>query len=92
MRKIILLILILPIQAFASDILVGIEIEAAKLSSCSAKQPCEITIEKKQSLYVVKVKQSAVITEYGVLKYKTGSTTYHEFDLNGKHLGARHTT
>ena len=92
MRKILLLVLILPIQVYASDILEEIEKKAAKLSSCSAKQPCEITIEKRQSLYAVKVKQSAIITEYGVLKYKTGSTTYYEFNLKGKHLGARHTT
>jgi len=33
-----------------------------------------------------------MITEYGVLKYKTGSTTYYEFDAKGQYLGARHTT
>jgi hypothetical protein len=92
MKKILLLILILPIQVYASDILEDIEKKAAKLSSCSVKQPCEITIEKKELLFVVKVKKSAVITEYGVLKYKSGSTTYHEFDLKGNYLGARHTT
>jgi len=92
MRLIILLIALFPIQIYASDVLQDIEIRAAELGSCSVKQPCEITIEKKQSSYIAKVKKSAMTTEYGVLKYKTGSTTYYVFDADGRYLGVKHTT
>ena len=69
-----------------------IERKSAALSICTKELPCEITIEKNGVFYVAKVKRSAMITEYGVLKYKTGSTTYHTFDDKGVFIESKHTT
>jgi len=69
-----------------------IERKAAALSSCSRELPCEITIEKNGAFYVAKVKRSAMITEHGALKFKTGSVTYHIFDDKGAFIESKHTT
>ena len=84
--------LLFPYYLYAGNILEMIEIKAAELSSCSITQPCEITIDKKNSAYIVKVKQSALVTEYGVIKYKTGSTTYYKFDDQGQCYEVMRTT
>ena len=82
----------MPASIYASELMLEIEEKAAALSSCTKEQPCEITIEKKSVFYVAKVKRSAIITEYGVLKYTTGSTTYYTFDDEGVFIKSKHTT
>jgi len=92
MKKLITLLFILPFYVYAADLLMVIEKKAAKLNSCSKVQPCVITIDKKNNVYFVKVKQSALITEDGVMKYKTGSISYYKFNEKGEYLGVAHTT
>ena len=92
MKKLLALILMLPFYTYAADLLSVIENKAAELNSCSKVQPCIITINKKNKVYFVKVKQSVQVTKYGVLKYKTGSVSYYKFDEKGKYLGFSHTT
>lgn len=77
------MLLLLPISISASEFTIEIEKKAAALSGCTKKQPCKITLEKTGNTYTAKVSRSAIITEYGVLKYLTGSTTYYIFDANG---------
>jgi len=92
MKQILLILLLLPTSLNAAEFMLEIEKKAAELSSCSIEQPCEVTVVKEDGLYVVKVKRSAIITEHGVLKYKTGSITYHTFDNKGIYIKSKHTT
>ena len=92
MKHFLLILLFLPVSLNASERLLDIEKKAAELSSCSIKQPCVITVDNTKDFYIVKVKRSTTITEYGVLKYKSGSTTYHKFDKNGVYFESKHTT
>lgn len=54
--------------------------------------PCSITVEKTHEGYFVRVKASVLITMHGILKYKTGSTDYHQFNNDGIFIGTKHTT
>jgi len=92
MKRLLLLFLLSPISLSASELMLEIEKKAAALSSCTIEQPCTITIEINDGLYVAKVKRSTKITEYGVLKYRTGSTTYHIFNDKGAYIKSKHTT
>ena len=91
-KSYLLILLLLPTSINASELMSEIEKKSAALSSCTKEQPCEITIEKNGVFYVAKVKRSAIITEYGVLKYTTGSTTYYTFDDEGVFIKSKHTT
>jgi len=92
MKKIFTILLVLPLHVNASELLIEIERKSAELSSCTTEQPCEITVEKSNNKYIAKVKRSVKITKYGVLKYKTGSITYHVFDEKGAYIKTKHTT
>ena len=92
MKNILLIALLLSSSVNASELPLEIEKKAAALSSCTIKKPCEITIEKSSEQYVAKVKRSTIITDYGVLKYRTGSIDYHIFDNKGTHIESKATT
>lgn len=90
MNRLLLILFLLPATLNASELLVKIEKVSAVKSSCTVENPCEITIERSGNLYIAKVKRSVKITKYGVLKYTTGSISYHTFDANGAYIGTRH--
>ncbi len=76
----------------ASELSLEMEKQAAALSDCNKNIPCVISISNKKGGYIVKVKKSVVITDYGVLKFKPGSVTYYFFDLDGKLIRSSSTT
>lgn len=93
MKRLLLILFLLPATLNASELLAKIEKVSAVKSSCTVENPCEITIEgsgKFYKFYIARVKRSVKITEYGVLKYTTGSVSYHTFDANGAYIGTRH--
>jgi hypothetical protein len=92
MKQLFLIILLLPISLNANEVTLEIEKKAAALSACSSENPCEVSVIRDGDFYVAKVKRSTIITNYGVIKYKTGSITYHVFDNKGKYINSNNTT
>ncbi len=92
MRCLFILLLLIPQALEASDMTMEIEKKAAKLKACSVDKPCIVSISETEDHYVAKVSSSALITEYGVLKFTTGSITFYIFDKNGQLLETKRTT
>ena len=92
MRFLIISVFLFSNAIEASDFTMEIEKRAASLSGCTIERPCVISIEKTKDQYVAIVRSSSLITEYGVLKFRTGSVTYYTFDMDGQLLGSRRTT
>ena len=92
MRLLATFLLFYSATIYAAEKFIEIEIKAARLSNCSQERPCSIVVKKNNDNYYVKVSSSSLITDYGVLKYLTGSVTYYTFDLDGNPLGTKRTT
>ena len=75
----------------ADNLAVKIELKAAEIDYCSSVQPCVVSVEKRNNRFIVTVKKAALITKYGVIKYKSGSTNYHIFNDQGLWLRVTHT-
>ena len=91
MKHLLILILLIPHIIHASDITTEIEKNAAALSSCSADQPCMVSVRDTEDGHSAKVTKCVLITEYGVLKFLPGGVTYYIFDINGKLLRTHRT-
>jgi hypothetical protein len=95
MRALVIVLLIMLSSTLeASDYQIRIEIEkkAAELSNCSKERPCLVSVSGKNGEYHAKVRASASVTSYGVLKFLTGSVTFYIFDKNGKLRETKRTT
>jgi len=91
-KTLLIFFLLVPYYLSASELELEIEKKASELSGCNKNTPCEVMIERNDRGYIVKVKRSVLITEFGVLKYTTGSIHYHIFDEKGTYVESRSTT